>query len=99
MTKTKDIEVARRCLADAQAALEDGDLLGAIGEIGNAAHFTGEAAKRDRPVATVLLERAGSAEDKWTAVYEGQTKEIEIHGKATVRIQADSLTADESEEE
>lgn len=90
--REKDVETAAMCLADAQAALEEGRFLDVLEEIGHVAHFATAAAQRDGPVATVRVERAGDHDDSWTCIFPGQTKELEVHGRATVRIQTETLT-------
>ena len=92
--RSKDLETADHCLSRAQDALDDEDVLEAIGELGSAIAFASQSIERQAPVATALVERAGNHPDRWAVFYPGETKTIEIDGKAKITIQAQNFPGD-----
>ncbi|QIO23067.1 hypothetical protein [Haloarcula sp. JP-L23] len=97
MTEDRAARTAAQCLDEARDVLGKDRPHDALEAIGNAAHFAAQAARNDGPVATARVERASDAQDSWTELYPGQTKEIDIHGKATVRIQSEVGGGDDDE--
>ena len=92
--RSKDLETAGACLSRARNALEEENVFEAIEELGSAIAFASQSVQRDAPVATALVERAGNHADKWTVFYPGETKTIEINGKATITVQAQEFPGD-----
>ena len=92
--RSKDLEVADACLSRARDALDEEDVLEAIEELGSAIAFASKSARREAPVATALVERAGNHADRWAVFYPGETKTIEIDGRAKITVQAQEFPGD-----
>lgn len=95
--RDKDIDVARMQTREAREAVEDGEYLDAIEAASSVIGFAARAAKRDDPVATLVVDYAGSRDPERVEITPGDHKSVEVHGKATLRMEGYSRYEEGSE--
>lgn len=94
--REKDIDVAELQDRKVREALERGDYLDAIEAAGSIVSFAARAADRDAPVAILKIDRIGNHDIEEISLAPGEEKDIEIHGKAHLRLQAQKRYREEN---